>query len=104
MKPTGSDPITLSNQPRRFVHGQSTDRAALAAVARNAMVERGLEPDFPPAAREEMASIKSPAVESGIRDVRDRLWCRSTTMIHAISINSQSPRRSPGNGSEFSWR
>jgi len=74
MKPTGSNPTTLSDQPQRF-HGQSTDRTALASVARKAMIERGLEPDFPQAALKEMASIKEPAVAGdGVRDVRDRLW------------------------------
>jgi len=36
------------------------------------MIERGLEPDFPAAAREELAGIKGPAVAAdGERDVRD---------------------------------
>jgi len=53
----------------------SNDRAALAAIARKAMIERGLEPDFPPAARQELASIGGPAVAPAeVRDLRDRLW------------------------------
>ncbi len=51
------------------------DRATLAAVARRAMIERGLEPDFPPAAKQELASIRGPASQTdGARDLRDRLW------------------------------
>jgi len=47
----------------------------LAAVARKAMIERGLEPDFAPAARNELAAIGGPAVASdGVRDLRGRLW------------------------------
>ena len=51
------------------------DRATLAAIARRAMIERGLEPDFPPAARQELAAIVGPADMTGdARDLRDRLW------------------------------
>ncbi|MEP6672874.1 MAG: RNB domain-containing ribonuclease [Chthoniobacter sp.] len=53
----------------------SNDRATLAAIARRAMIERGLEPDFPPAAKQELAAIGGPATASGeVRDLRDRLW------------------------------
>ena len=39
------------------------------------MIERGLEPDFPPAARQELAAIHDPASpNAGVRDLRDRLW------------------------------
>ena len=55
--------------------GQSNDRARLAAIARQAMVERGLEPDFPPAAQRELAAIGGPAgAPNDARDLRDRLW------------------------------
>ena len=51
------------------------DRATLAAIARRAMVERGLEPDFPPPALQELAAISAPAgATDGVRDLRDRLW------------------------------
>src|ERR1051325_8554645 len=51
------------------------DRATLAGIARKAMLERGLEPDFPPAARQELAAIQAPAGPSAhVRDLRDRLW------------------------------
>jgi exoribonuclease-2 len=47
----------------------------LAAIARRAMLERGLEPDFPAAAWQELAEIHEPASASaGVRDLRDRLW------------------------------
>ena len=39
------------------------------------MLERGLEPDFPPAARQELVAIRAPAgAVAGMRDLRDRLW------------------------------
>ena len=53
----------------------STDRATLAAVAHQAMIERGLEPDFPAAVQQEMASIREPAgLTSDVRDLRHLLW------------------------------
>src|SRR5258705_1333035 len=55
--------------------GKSSHRAILAGLARQAMVERGLEPDFPQAARQELAAIRGPAGETAnARDLRDRLW------------------------------
>src|ERR1035441_724468 len=51
------------------------DRATLAAIARQAMIARGLEPDFPPAALQELAAIDRPAdASSDLRDLRERLW------------------------------
>ena len=55
--------------------GKNTDRATLAAIARRAMIARGLEPDFPPQELHELAAIKKPAeATDGVRDLRDRLW------------------------------
>ncbi len=74
MKTTGSDPADARGQPRRALQGQSTDRATLAAIARRAMIERSLEPDFPPAALQELAAIGGPAgATDDVRDLRDRL-------------------------------
>src|ERR1017187_6418101 len=51
------------------------DRAILAKIARKAMIERDLEPDFPPAAQQELAAIGGPAsATDDVRDLRDRLW------------------------------
>src|SRR5437867_2118569 len=75
MKTTGSDPADVRGQPRRVLQGPSTDRATLAAIARQAMIEHSLEPDFPPAALQELAAIAGPAgATAGVRDLRDRLW------------------------------
>ncbi|MCM3875921.1 MAG: RNB domain-containing ribonuclease [Thermoanaerobaculia bacterium] len=51
-------------------------RSDLAAIARRAMLEKGLNPDFPPAALEQLDRIKEPGREKGpaIRDLRDLLW------------------------------
>jgi exoribonuclease-2 len=52
-----------------------SDRALLAGIARDAMLERGMEPEFPPAAQRELARIDGPAgIRDGVRDLRDRLW------------------------------
>ena len=54
---------------------EDSNRSALTAIARRAMIERGLEADFPPAARQELAAIHGPAAAtSDVRDLRDRLW------------------------------
>jgi VacB/RNase II family 3'-5' exoribonuclease len=52
------------------------NRSELRAIARRVMAERGLQPDFPPAALAEAAAITKPAAESGgaIRDLRALLW------------------------------
>jgi hypothetical protein len=55
--------------------GNSTDRATLAVIARRAMIERNLDPDFPPAALRELAAIGGPArATDDVRDVRDMLF------------------------------
>jgi len=48
----------------------------LKSIARRAMLEHGLEPDFSPAATEQLRSITA-ATERGpqIRDLRSLLWC-----------------------------
>src|SRR5262249_15586434 len=50
---------------------------ALGAIARNAMLDRGLEPDFPADALKQLAAVAGPAHESdgSIRDLRSLLWC-----------------------------
>ncbi len=52
-------------------------RARLRAVAVQAMRDRGLEPDFPPDALAEVASLAGAPgrSEEPVRDLRDRLWC-----------------------------
>ena len=47
----------------------------LKEIARRAMIERGLAPDFPPAALRQLDSIQSPANSDGALDLRERLWC-----------------------------
>ncbi len=53
------------------------NRAQLQAIARRAMIERGLDPDYPPAARAELDLIHGPAMKASasVRDLRDLLWC-----------------------------
>jgi len=54
----------------------SRHRADLKAIARRAMVDRGLLPDFSDAVKGEVGRIKSPAIENDprIRDLRGLLW------------------------------
>ena len=52
-------------------------RAFLMRLARQAMAERGLEPDFPPAAMAEARAAVVPAAPfpADVRDLRHLLWC-----------------------------
>ena len=51
------------------------DRACLVAIARKAMIERKLEPDFSPAALGQLAGIRGAAsAPEGVRDLRGLLW------------------------------
>ncbi len=75
MNTTDSDPRDARGKSRRVVQGKDTDRATLASIAHQAMIERNLEPDFPPAALQELAAIGGPAgATNEARDLRDRLW------------------------------
>jgi VacB/RNase II family 3'-5' exoribonuclease len=51
--------------------------ARLRRIARRVMQERGLEPDFPPAALAELAQLAAPAPpgNGGLRDLRALPWC-----------------------------
>jgi exoribonuclease-2 len=47
----------------------------LEVLARKAMLERGLEPDFPPAAIAQAEHLKSPAAPDSVPDQRHLAWC-----------------------------
>ena len=57
--------------------GARQHRADLREIARRAMVERGLEPDFPAEAVTELHRLQGPAPGSGpgARDLRNLPWC-----------------------------
>jgi exoribonuclease-2 len=75
MNPASPAPTTPRNKPKSVPQAKATDRATLAALARQAMIAHGLEPEFPAAAKRELAAIGGPATASGsVRDLRDRLW------------------------------
>ena len=52
-------------------------RSELRAIARRAMIERGLLPEFSPAVLTETDAIAKAATETdpSIRDLRGLLWC-----------------------------
>ena len=50
-----------------------TDRHELEVIAREAMRANGLEPDFPPQARQQIARL-STAAPNGMRDLRSLPW------------------------------
>jgi len=75
MSTNGHDPEDARADARHNAQDRRNDRATLARIARRAMIERGLEPDFPPAAQAELAAVGRAAVAGdGVPDMRDRLW------------------------------
>ena len=61
---------------RAVAKERAHDRADLKRIAREAMVEKGLEPDFSRDVLAELSAIRGPAPVDGsaARDLRDRLW------------------------------
>jgi exoribonuclease-2 len=53
----------------------SQARYLLQKIARRVMVERGLAPEFPPAALTELNAIHTPVVDATARDLRPLPWC-----------------------------
>jgi VacB/RNase II family 3'-5' exoribonuclease len=47
----------------------------LLEIAHEAMVEQGLAPDFEPPVRKQVAALHGPAMEDGLRDMRELAWC-----------------------------
>lgn len=47
----------------------------LQRIAREAMIDRGLIPDFPPEVIDEVNKIQSPAQDNSVIDLRNLLWC-----------------------------
>ena len=67
----------MNSQNSPHSSARSNNRADLAQIAKQAMIDRGLEPEFSPAVEHEMAAIGSPSLETGggIRDLTALLWC-----------------------------
>ena len=67
---------------------RESERSLLLRVARQAMLDHGLEPDFPPAALVEANAFSGAARSSdgGERDLRALPWC---------SIDTPAPTRRP---------
>jgi VacB/RNase II family 3'-5' exoribonuclease len=53
----------------------SSPRRFLQEVAREAMRDRGFEPDFSRAAEAQVAALRGPAAHDGRRDLRELIWC-----------------------------
>jgi len=52
-------------------------RDVLVGIAHQAMIDKGLEPDFGKPVEAQLATLGAPAPadDASIRDLRDRLWC-----------------------------
>src|SRR5438105_13686550 len=55
-------------------NSQSCHRDILVDLAHQAMIDRGLEPDFDPQIEQQLSTLNAPAGEE-VRDMRDLLWC-----------------------------
>ena len=63
-------------QRRGGQHPSPGHQVDLGELAHQAMIDRGLEPDFPPAADKQLAGITGPAKSGAdVRDLRSMLWC-----------------------------
>ena len=57
-------------------HTGSTQRELLAGIAEQAMLEKGLAPEFSPEVEQQLAGIKGPApADPSLKDLRKLLWC-----------------------------
>ncbi len=56
---------------------RSHTRAGLAEIAKQAMLDRGLEPEFPSEVAKQLAGIPGPSSDGGgdVRDLTSLLWC-----------------------------
>jgi len=56
---------------------QKQHRSMLQRIARKAMIEKGLMPDFSPQAIDELSKINGPVtkIEGTTKDLRNLLWC-----------------------------
>jgi VacB/RNase II family 3'-5' exoribonuclease len=63
------------NMQRRPTNGN--DRETLQEIAHQAMIDRGLLPDFSPAVENQLATLNAPAAapDGSVRDMRSLLWC-----------------------------
>jgi len=53
----------------------SQNRSILQRIARRAMIDRGLVPDFPPAALAELEGLREGAIDAAAKDLRSLPWC-----------------------------
>ena len=53
----------------------TSEQLDLSVLAREAMLQRGLEPDFPPAVLQQAEQLQGPAQDGAISDQRHRAWC-----------------------------
>jgi len=78
----------------------SHDRAELEQIARQAMIDRDMLPDFSADIQKELAAIPGPAaaVTDGVRDLRGLLWC-SIDNDDSLDLDQLSVSETLANGS-----
>ena len=80
--------------------------ALLASIAHQAMIDRGLEPDFSKAAEKQLATINAPANENSVRDLRKQLVDATCYEKSDLTTNGDAtdvyPTTPPDNSATFS--
>src|SRR5579863_6608043 len=68
---------TNNHKPNLTPNDNQQHRVLLQRIAHQAMIDKGLVPDFPPEALAELGRIKGPAnaTNGSVRDQRNMLWC-----------------------------
>ena len=69
--------IKVRKPSNEFIMNKISDRIILQAIARKAMISRGLAPDFPDTENTELDEILLPAtyLPETVKDLRNLLWC-----------------------------
>src|SRR5262245_10239443 len=65
----------LSDHLWSSTNQMSSNSVDLSLLAREAMLQRGLAPDFPPAAIEQSERLSGPAQNGSMADMRHLPWC-----------------------------
>jgi VacB/RNase II family 3'-5' exoribonuclease len=82
--------LGLSDDLRQEIHTmpEKNARLDLRGIAHQAMLDRGLEPDMPPAVIQQLQGIQGPARDTqlSIRDLRQLLWC-SIDNDHSMDLD-----------------
>ena len=88
-----------------FMEKTPVKKADLLAIANQAMVSNGLEPDFPPDALAQLDSLQAAAREEGLPDLTGLLWCSiDNDDSRDLDQLTVAEKMGAGTGSGWRWR